>query len=205
MKKILLSIATIALVAAVAVKATGAFFTDTVTNKSNTFTTGTLTLQLSGKDSNGSTVSSPFFNVTGMVPGDTKTAFVEIKNTGNIGMYFRTYIEGQTDPYYLGDQLKLSVVLNPLIYTQVLSGFLYGPSNWPIVSDVALSSIEGAAHSLNNNSAVDPLAPGFVAIYKVSVTLPTGVDSGYAGKTFTGNLRVDATQSDNNPGPTPTY
>lgn len=202
LKKILLSIATIALVAAVAVKATGAFFTDSETNTGNTFTTGALTLQLSGTDSDNHTLSSPFFDVANMKPGETKTAYVEVKNTGNMGMFFRTYVDQVVDSGNLASQLKMTVTLNPSTYSKVLPGSLYGPQNTVITTDKVLNTFVGVANSLNNHSA-EPMLGDYVAVYKVEVTLPADTSNTYQGRTYTANLHVDATQSDNNP--TPTY
>jgi predicted ribosomally synthesized peptide with SipW-like signal peptide len=79
MKKILISISTIAIVAVVAVTATRAYFNSTVTSTGNTFSAGTLAL-----DGPGITT----FNVgdiPNMAPGDkTGTASITIKNDGTM-------------------------------------------------------------------------------------------------------------------------
>jgi predicted ribosomally synthesized peptide with SipW-like signal peptide len=81
MKKILLSVLTIALVAAVTVGATQALFSDTEESTGNTFTAGSLDLKMNGND-------GPFtntFSASNMVPGQRYTAgVVSLSNTGSV-------------------------------------------------------------------------------------------------------------------------
>jgi len=85
MKKILLSILTIAVVSAVGVAATRAFFSDTETSSGNTFTAGSIDLQIASQCTyngvactpdgnwaygNGKLTSEKFFNFTDIKPGD---------------------------------------------------------------------------------------------------------------------------------------
>jgi len=79
MKKILVSISTVAIVAIVAVTATRAYFSSTVTSEGNTFTAGTLNLQVNG--------GSGFipYSVFDLAPGETRgTPTYAIKNTGSL-------------------------------------------------------------------------------------------------------------------------
>lgn len=81
MKKILLSVLTIGLVAAVAFGATRALFSDTETSYGNVFDAGTLDLKVDGQD-DGGTVAH--YTLSGMKPGDNVTYMWELKNTGSI-------------------------------------------------------------------------------------------------------------------------
>lgn len=86
MKKILISLSTIAFVGVMAVGATGAFFSDTETSTGNTFTAGSIDLSLgadaiSNADANGNNVvamstdnaGAAVFNFTDLKPGDHGT------------------------------------------------------------------------------------------------------------------------------------
>lgn len=79
MKKILISLAIIGVVAAIGVGATVAYFSDTETSTGNTFTAGTLDLKLNGGNAN-----STMFTVANVVPGQSDGASVTLNNAGNI-------------------------------------------------------------------------------------------------------------------------
>lgn len=77
MKRILLSILTIALVASATVSATRAQFSDTETSTGNTFSAGSLDLQLQNP------ISVPF-SVLDIKPGDEGEGKVTLNNAGNL-------------------------------------------------------------------------------------------------------------------------
>jgi len=79
-KKILISLSTIAAVAAIAIGGTVAYFSDTETSTGNTFSAGTLNLQV-GKDD----PTSVKIELSNMKPGDKSNAATWlVKNTGSI-------------------------------------------------------------------------------------------------------------------------
>ncbi|MDP3998526.1 MAG: TasA family protein [bacterium] len=79
MKKILLSLITVAVVAATAFGVTRAFFTDTETNQGNTFSTGTIDIAVDGENP---WSSENQFNLTDMKPSQVEYANFVIKNVG---------------------------------------------------------------------------------------------------------------------------
>ncbi|MFA6338593.1 MAG: TasA family protein [Candidatus Paceibacterota bacterium] len=83
MKKIILSLAVIALTATAAVGATRAWFSDTETSTGNTFTAGTLDLKVNQAD------SLPVV-IANVVPGSSESAPVVVTNSGNVnGKYLK--------------------------------------------------------------------------------------------------------------------
>jgi len=82
MKKILLSIMTIALVGSVAFGATKAYFSDTETSTGNTFTAGTLDLNVDGDN-----VNVVKFTVGNMRPGNQPKGKFILANVGSINGY----------------------------------------------------------------------------------------------------------------------
>lgn len=85
MKKILSILGALALVAVIGVAGTTAYFSDTATSTSNTFTAGTLNLTLANTgqpytDGVSATWSSP----SNWAPGETKTATLYLQNSGTI-------------------------------------------------------------------------------------------------------------------------
>ncbi len=80
MKKILISLSAIAIVAAVAVGATVAYFSDTESSIGNTFTAGSLDLIV---NVDGQAMTSPVFDLPDMKPGDLGERTFEIKVDDN--------------------------------------------------------------------------------------------------------------------------
>lgn len=81
MLRIVKSFLTIAVVAAIAVGATGAYFSSTVTSPGNTFATGTMIINVNGQNPTASAV----FNATNLAPGEVipEQTFV-VNNTGSL-------------------------------------------------------------------------------------------------------------------------
>lgn len=97
MKKILLSLITVAVVVSGTVMATRAYFSDEVNSPENNFATGTMTLELNDQHATASAV----FNSTNLKPGDVipQQTFV-IDNTGSLdGNHLDLSVEltGDTD------------------------------------------------------------------------------------------------------------
>lgn len=93
MKKILLSIGALALIAVLTVTATNAFFTDTETSNVNVFTTGTLELDINGNGT-GDTFTTGLGDPQLNPGGETSEAQINIKNGGTMDLawfgYFNT-------------------------------------------------------------------------------------------------------------------
>lgn len=79
MKKILMSVLTVALVSAAVFGATRAYFSDTETSTGNTFTAGSLNLQIGESDPTTWT-----FSADNIKPGYNGNHDVDIKNTGSV-------------------------------------------------------------------------------------------------------------------------
>jgi len=83
MKKILMSLMTIALVIGLVGAGTVAYFSDTETSTDNTFTAGTLDLNVGGENPN----LSPDFTLGPLAPGDSGTITYTLNNVGSIDGY----------------------------------------------------------------------------------------------------------------------
>lgn len=82
MKRIAMSLMTIAAVVTLSVGATGAYFSDTETSVGNTFAAGTLDLNVDGGNTN-----VVKFNVSNMAPDAQPTGSWTLANVGSIGGY----------------------------------------------------------------------------------------------------------------------
>ena len=79
MSKITLSLIMIAAVGAIVVGAIGAYFSDTEISTGNTFTAGTLDLNLEGDN-----IDVLMFNVSSLAPGSSGDEEVNLENVGNL-------------------------------------------------------------------------------------------------------------------------
>jgi predicted ribosomally synthesized peptide with SipW-like signal peptide len=89
MKKIITSLAVIAMIAGVAFGVTGAFFSDTATSKNNTFTAGTLDIELADNNESfpldptnddGDDASATWVSPSKWLPGDSVTGTLRFTN-----------------------------------------------------------------------------------------------------------------------------
>lgn len=92
MIRILKSLVTIAAVAVVAVGATGAYFSDTETSTGNSFTAGTLDLNVDGANTN-----VVKFNLSNLKPGSQPTGSYTLSNVGSINGYLDIHNIAVTD------------------------------------------------------------------------------------------------------------
>lgn len=87
MKKILLSVLTIGLVASFAFGATQAYFSDQGTSSGNTFSAGTLDLKLSDDNESVQDSVTATWSKSNMAPGDTATGTLKLRNSGTIAAH----------------------------------------------------------------------------------------------------------------------
>ena len=98
MKKILLSLSTIAAVAAIVVGGTMSYFSDTATSTGNTFTSGTMDLKLSNDNNNYGDDVTETWNVSNMVPGGTPyVSTLYMKNTGSVDADYLKFVTKDTN------------------------------------------------------------------------------------------------------------
>ena len=136
MKKILISLMAIALVVGLVGAGTVAYFSDTETSTDNTFTAGTLDLNVGGENPN----LSPDFTLGPLAPGDSGTITYTLNNVGSIDGYLDlqgigvvdtegTNPESETgntaEPGELSDNIYVTVTLGASqLYVGLLSGIV---------------------------------------------------------------------------------
>jgi len=134
MKKILISLMSIALVIGLVGVGVFAYFSDTEDSTGNTFTAGTLDLNVGGENPN----LSPDFTLGSLAPGDSGTITYTLNNAGSIDGYLDlqgigvvntegTNPESETgdiaEPGELSDNIYVTVTLGTSeLYTGLLSG-----------------------------------------------------------------------------------
>ena len=125
MKRIITSLATIALVVGVVVAVTGAYFSDTETSTGNTFAAGTLNLNLTDDSDNGTESETATWVASKIAPGNSGGGErLTLQNTGSLDGYIDlsgitvsntegVNPESETgEPGELGDNLKVQIWLD---------------------------------------------------------------------------------------------
>lgn len=190
MKKILLSVMTIALVAIVAISATKAYFTSNDTINNMTFATGTLTIT----DTSETWMQHVSFN--NLKPGDTVKKWVTINNSGSLDVAsLNVKAVNVNDPNGLLG--KITVVG----YNQV-NGFDQGvfnpgwiPGGNPVNSYLT-NGFDLLGHAdYRDATTAHVLAPGNTATIQLVFTVPTTLDNTWQGKTASFDLQFTAEQS----------
>lgn len=184
MKKILLSIAVVALVSAVSVKATGAFFTDSKDSINNKFTAGTLTIDVLDQN-----LDSQFVNEdlkANWQPGEEVLVNFDVKNTGSVPLQLRGYALGTWNDGNLDSLNKVKVVK-----VERYNG------GWTELASNTLG-ITGYFYNALNGLPAGPyydVAPGARAQFQLTVKLDETAGNEFQGKTFTTTIHAEARQA----------
>jgi len=154
----------------------GANFTASAANPGNAFSTGTLVIANSP--------STAILSASGLKPGDSPSATVDITNTGSLAGDFvlKTSNAGGANPTLLG-QLQL-VVLDCGAWT----------NSAPDCSTGTTQKYSGPISGLTN-AALGNYAGGIKHRYKFTATLPGDTDDTWQGKSATVQFDWSATQS----------
>jgi len=174
MKKILMSVLVIALVAVAVAGATGAWFSDTEESTGNTFTAGTMDLNIES----GPGATSPVTFVD-MAPGDVVSGTVAVKNIGSLNgtLYGRTtYVNADADPNPFGN-CNLAEVLDVTSWQD--------PTMGPFNPGITIAQLVGQPHDVTIDSVdwmdYGTLATGATGTFDMQVTFNTGAGNCYQG------------------------
>lgn len=188
-KKILLSVLGLGVVGSLVGMGTFASFTATASNPSNTFTTGTLTLDTLNASGN-SVGGASFMSLSSLKPGDTKSEFLTIKNTGSLPIASYTLATSASTSSLLDTDttngLKLTITRCSVAWD--------GTATSPTCAD-GLGGLGGGTTETNFNAVpivkgasgigTANLAPNGSNFYHIRVSLPSGADNTFQGKTST--------------------
>ncbi len=185
-RRILTSLALIALAIALMAGATIAWFIDTKSVEGNVFTAGTLEIKVTGNA----------FDDRNMAPGDEPSEeFVTVKNTGTLDMLFKASLTNEENDG-LKEALYLKVTLNPSDYESYDNLQVYGPDDEIIFNDLLsqFTGVDNVSAWINDEC---PLPSGYTAVYKIEVSLPFTAGDAYQGKSYRADLKFDAVQAAN--------
>lgn len=199
MKSLIISLLLIA-VLGLGAGTTLASFRNTQSSAGNTFQAGNFDIYIDGRNNMGGGVGSgPYFTVANMKPGDTATAYIEVKNVASgMDALLRLYLSGVVQsPGTFADQLQATVTLNPSPYSAWGSGGRYGNQN-TVFYNGPLTGIIGTNTPINNLDLAfnqgRPFHPDELAIFKIEVSLPSSTGNAYQGAALTGTFVVNGAQ-----------
>ena len=184
--KILLSVASIAVAAALLVGATFAYFSDSATSTGNTLTAGTLDIEITDQNSDDLFLDEVL--VTNWAPGEQKFVNFDVKNFGSLPINLRGFATGTwgIGNSGLDSQNMVKVVqverwdgstwANMLANTAGITGYFY----W---------SPDGT------NTALYTLNAGDRAQLRLTVEFDAGAGNDFQGQTFTASLQANAKQT----------
>ena len=193
MKRIMVSLAIIGLVAASITTGAMALFTDQETSAANSFTTGTLDLALT----NGTPLP---FTVSPMAPGDVVYGGLQVSNSGTMELRYAMSTTGDGTSI-LDEQLDLTIDVvtgagvDAVWYTAddvVGQANVYGPDG--VLSAAAIGNPAQGAQAGDRT-----LAAAGTERLRFQVTMPLSTDNSYQGTTCTVAFVFDAEQTTNNP------
>jgi len=192
MKKVVISLLVIGVVAAVALIGAIALFTSSETNPSNSFSTGTVDLAINPV--------TAMFTVSNMAPGDVEYSGIHLTNNGTLELrYAMTTTDDDTST--LDEQLDLTIDVvtedgdDNIWYT---SDDVVGEAN-VYGADGVLATAAIGDPTQGPNAGDRTLAASGSERLRFKVTLPLSTGNAYQGTTCTVAFVFDAEQTANNP------
>lgn len=192
MTRIVVSLLVVTVVVAIALVGAVALFTNSETNPSNTFSTGTLDLAIDP--------ATAMYTVSNMAPGDVEYSGILLTNSGTLELRYAltTTADGNST---LDEQLDLTIDIvtsagvDTIWYTAddvVGEANIYGPDG--VLSSAAIGDPTQGADAGDRTLA----ASGSERL-RFKVTLPLSTGNAYQGTTCTIAFVFDAEQTANNP------
>lgn len=160
-KRILMSLLMIGVAVIVAIGGTVAYFSDTETSTGNTFTAGTLNLNLTDASENGTESETATWVFGNIAPGGSGGAILTVQNTGSINGYLdlssisATNVEGTNPESETSSGTVLSDKLLVYMFWDVNGNgvydagdtYVYGTAGTPL-------ALSGISSSYNSNYAI---------------------------------------------------
>lgn len=211
MKKLLLSVLTIGLVASVAFGATRAFFSDTATSTGNTFSAGTMEFRIARPGETNHRV----FNVSNLKPGQVVSGYLVVVNdsTAGLDMKWKAWVSGW-DSGILDNVLEVKITGRPTDYAPALNpkytiagpfgGYPVtrwsdGTPRWISIHDLGSgNTILAWNYDCDAPSPDEPFRVDWAGVYKIEVRMQESAGNYYQNTSFTGDLNFYATQCENN-------
>ncbi len=191
MLRIIKSLMVIAIVATVAVGATGAYFTDQETISGMTFATGTLSIE-----DTSDTWMQHHIDFQNLKPGDTIRKWVKISNDGTLDVdSLKIGVANVTGDATLLNQMTVAVYGTVTGYNQGIYSPSWGTGQ-PIVPWLNGIDVLGTPVYVNpGNTAADKMVPGSTDTIILDFRLPATSGNEWSGMSASFDLTFDAEQS----------
>jgi len=191
-KKLLATVAVLALFVSVISLGVLALFTDTASVPGNTFSTGTVDISTAPV--------SALVTFSNMAPGDKVTQPLTVSNIGSLELrYAVTSLATDADSKGLRAQLDLTIKSGVTTCTNTLFGssgtVLYGPGD--LGSDPASNVIGDPTQGAQSGDRTLAASGSEVLCFQAELPLSTG--NGYQNATTTATFTFNAEQTANNP------
>lgn len=185
MKKILLGVGALAVAALAVNGATGAWFTDTSSSTGNTFTAGTLNINLVGAGSDSVPLS---VNLDNLAPGEERTVEFDVRNTGSLPVHLAGYALGRWSKKAQEDPENLLV---KVVKVERSIG-----KGWEVMVNRP-SGLTGEYYYSPNGKAgsLYTLEPNKRARFKLTFKLDETTGNEYQGKPYRVELNIRAKQT----------
>lgn len=179
-KRFILLTVTFILVTAATIAITYAYFTAQRTTSDNTFTVGTLSIDLT--QNNMASISPVIGN---WLPGDETEVKFEVKNTSNVPVNLATYTVGSWGDPALSDTI---VKVTELDY--------WDGSDWKKIKSNATSGLSGVVYFSPTGSTTNiyDVAAGESVNFQLKIIFDKTAGDEYQGKTYTASVNVAARQ-----------
>lgn len=185
-RQIAISALSIVMALGLTVGGTLAYFTDTATSTGNTFSTGTLEINL--LDQNADTVYESETVIDDWAPGETALVNFDVENDGTLPINLRGFATGTWGDGGLDSQDVVKV-------TQVER---WNGSSWELLGGPFPGGLTGYFHYSpdGTDASLFEVAPGSRAQLQLTVVLDESAGNGFQNQTFTSSIQVEAKQVD---------
>ncbi len=192
MKKVLISVMAIALVAALVGAGAFAYFTDTETSSANAFQAGRVALELNQL--------APF-NIGNIYPGWSDSTTVTLTNTGTLPVKFMGTCDVISDPNGLADMLDVVVRCTAIKDEDENTPSGIYPPPYDLPYSGSLADLETAGFGAWDSTSMGDVqfGPGWTYELEITITFNVSADNEYQGTSCSGTVAFTATTW-NNPG-----
>lgn len=184
-KRILLSGLSIVTAFTLMAGGTFAFFSDTATSETNSFGTGTLSIEIDQDDQVGGI--NPV--ISNLAPGQSTTVLFDVNNNGSLPVNLRGFAVGSWSGEF-GSETP-----DPTLMKVTLVEYWNGSAWTPIVSDSEGLSGEFYYSPNGQNLSLFELAAGDHEDFRLTVELDDSASDLYQGKSFNASITADAKQT----------
>ena len=172
--------------------ATYAYFTDSVTSQNNTFSTGTLDINISQNDPDPESFDN-IESISNWAPGDSQLVEFNIQNAGSLPVHLRGFAAGA----WTGTFPEAFTPDPNLVQVTRVQYRLNGAGTWTNLVGDGTTPLTGVFHFGTNGLETDlfNVTPGTQVNLRLTVLFDEDAGNEYQGKTYNAKVQVHAKQT----------